>query len=55
MSLLLKASPELVKNYFRLFVNRRAYTVQSMKGHPETGRYYYYRPLLSKLEIEGKP
>lgn len=44
MSLLLKASRELVKNYFRLFVNRRAYTVQSMKAHPETGRYYYYRP-----------
>ena len=44
MRLLLKASPELVKNYFRLFVNRRAYTVQSMKPHPESGRYYYYRP-----------
>ena len=44
MGLLLKASPELVKNYFRLFVNRRAYTVQSMKPHPESGRHYYYRP-----------
>jgi len=44
MNLLLKASPELVKEYFRLFVNRRAYTVQSMKPHPETGRHHYYRP-----------
>jgi len=44
MSLLLRASPELVKTYFRLFVNRRAYTVQSMKPHPESKRHYYYRP-----------
>jgi len=44
MSLLLKASPELVKTYFRLFVNRRAYTVQSMTPLPESGRHYYYRP-----------
>jgi len=52
MRLLLKASPELVKNYFRLFVNRRAYTVQSMKPHPESGRYYYYRPT---EKAAGKP
>lgn len=44
MSLLLKASPELVRNYVRMFVNRRAYTVQSMKAHHESGRHYYYRP-----------
>jgi len=44
MSLLLKASPELVKNYVRMFANRRAYTVQSMKPHHESGRHYYYRP-----------
>jgi hypothetical protein len=44
MSLLLKASPELVKNYLRLFANRRAYTVQPMKPHHESGRHYYYRP-----------
>jgi len=52
MSLLFKASPELVKSYFRLFVNRRAYTVQSMRPHPETGRYYYYRPTEKST---GKP
>jgi hypothetical protein len=30
--------------HFRLFVNRRAYTVQSARPHPESGRHYYYRP-----------
>ena len=40
----LKATPELVRDYFRLFVNRRAYTLQSMRPHPESGRHYYYRP-----------
>jgi hypothetical protein len=25
-------------------VNRRAYTLQSMRPHPESGRHYYYRP-----------
>lgn len=38
------ASPVLVKEYFDPFVNRRAYTVQSFRPHPESGRHYYYRP-----------
>ena len=38
------ATPALVKDYFSLFVNRRAYTVQSFRPHPESGRHYYYRP-----------
>lgn len=38
------ATPEIVQAYFRLFVNRRAYTVQSMKPHPQSGRHYYFRP-----------
>jgi hypothetical protein len=39
------ATPALVKEYFDLFVNRRAYTVQSFRADPESGRhYYYYRP-----------
>ena len=38
------ATPTLVKEYFNLFVNRRAYTVQSFRPHPESGRHYYYRP-----------
>jgi len=39
-----RASPQLVRDYFRLFVNRRAYTVQSARPHLESGRHYYYRP-----------
>ncbi len=38
------ATPEIVQAYFRLFVNRRAYTVQSMKPDPRSGRHYYFRP-----------
>jgi hypothetical protein len=40
----LKASPQIVSDYLQLFVNRRAYTMQSMRPHPESGRHYYYRP-----------
>jgi hypothetical protein len=40
----LNATPALVKTYIDLFVNRRAYTLQSMRPHPESGRHYYYRP-----------
>src|SRR5271165_3152989 len=38
------SSWEVVEDYHRLFVNRRAYTMQSMRSHPETGRHYYFRP-----------
>jgi hypothetical protein len=38
------ATPELVKEYFNLFVNRRAHTLQSIRPHPKNGRHYYYRP-----------
>ena len=37
-------TPELVKTYITLFVNRRAYTLQSTRPHLESGRHYYYRP-----------
>ncbi len=40
----LKAPTDLVEDYLRLFVNRRAYTLQSDRPHPESGRHYYYRP-----------
>jgi len=40
----LTACQEAVRVYWSLFVNRRAYTVQSMRPHPETGRHYYFRP-----------
>ena len=40
----LMATSALVKTYIDLFVNRRAYTLQSMRPDPESGRHYYYRP-----------
>jgi len=40
----IQASPAVVSDYTKLFVNRGAYTVQSSRPHPESGRYYYYRP-----------
>jgi len=40
----LKAPASVVEHYLRLFVNRRAYTLQSSRPHPESGRHYYYRP-----------
>ena len=44
MPTVIKATPEVVQAYWQLFVNRRAYTMQSMRPHPETGRHYYFRP-----------
>jgi hypothetical protein len=44
MEQVLKARPEVIREYFRLFVNRRAFTIQSKKPHPESGRHYYFRP-----------
>jgi len=44
MTAAIKATREVVTDYWQLFVNRRAYTVQSMRPHPETGRHYYFRP-----------
>ncbi len=44
MSPVIKATPEVVRAYWQLFVNRRAYTMQSMRPHAETGRHYYFRP-----------
>lgn len=38
------ATAGLVKEYIALFVNRRAYTVQSTRPNPENGRHCYYRP-----------
>jgi hypothetical protein len=41
---LFKAAPRVVNDYLRLFVNRRAYTLQSMRPHLASGRHYYFRP-----------
>lgn len=38
-----QATTEMAKRYFRLFVNRLAYTVQSNRSG-QAGKHYYYRP-----------
>ena len=38
------APEELVDQYIALFVNRKAYTIQSTHPNAESGRHYYYRP-----------
>lgn len=40
----LEVTNAMARQWFTLFVNRRAHTVQSMRAHRETGRHYYYRP-----------
>jgi hypothetical protein len=45
------ATDEMAAQFHELFVNRRAYTLQSMRPHPETGRHYYFRP----KSQEGQP
>jgi len=40
----IKATRQVVDDYEKLFVNRRAYTMQSLHPHPESGRHYYFRP-----------
>ncbi len=42
-TLCLEAPPDVAIDYFHLFVNRRAYTLQSNRPHPESTRHYYYR------------
>ena len=44
MATTITATRRVVEDYQRLFVNRRAYTMQSLRPHPETGRHYYFRP-----------
>lgn len=48
MDVKLKATAEMVRQFEELLVNRRAYTIQSMKPHPESGRHYYFRPTEKK-------
>jgi len=51
MAMTIRAIREVVEDYQRLFVNRRAYTMQSMRPHPETGRHYYFRPSKKLTDI----
>jgi hypothetical protein len=43
-NLRVRVSASVVADYFSLFVNRRAYTLQSNRPLPESARHYYYRP-----------
>ena len=43
-TLRLEAPLDVGIDYFRLFVNRRAYTLQSNRPHRKAGHHYYYRP-----------
>lgn len=45
------ATPEVVSRYLAIFVNRGAYTVQSLRPKSGTDRHYYYRP----QSRDGKP
>jgi len=40
----LRLPARVAADYFRLFVNRRAYTLQSNRPRLENARHYYYRP-----------
>lgn len=46
-----KASDDIVRAYWELFVNRLAYTVQSPTPHSESGRHYYYRPKIKEQPV----
>lgn len=52
METAIKATPEVVRSYLHLFVNRGAYTLQSLRPHPETERHYYFRPKLKQSTRE---
>jgi hypothetical protein len=40
----IRASAKIVSAYSLLFVNRGAYTLQSFRPNPDSGRHYYFRP-----------
>ncbi len=44
MEIAITASPQVVRDYSRLFINRGAYTLQSSWPHPDSERHYYFRP-----------
>src|ERR1019366_3896986 len=51
MATTITATRQVAEDYQRLFVNRRAFTMQSMRPHPETGRHYYFRPSKKGTDI----
>src|ERR1035441_5632172 len=51
MATTITATRQVAEDYQKLFVNHRAYTVQSMRPHPKTGRHYYFRPSKKEADI----
>jgi hypothetical protein len=51
MATTITATWQVVEDYQTLFVNRRAYTMQSMRPHSETGRHYYFRPSKNGTDV----
>jgi DNA-directed RNA polymerase subunit RPC12/RpoP len=47
----IKANRQVVEDYLTLFVNGRAYTMQSVRPHPESGRHHYFRPSKKGTDI----
>lgn len=46
----IRITEEMVTLYSELFINRLAYTIQSPRPDPRSGRHYYYRPRRGKNE-----
>lgn len=40
----LPVTAAMARQWFDTFVNRRAFTLQSARPHPDSGRHYYFRP-----------
>ena len=51
MATTIRVTRQVIEDYQRLFVNRRAYTMQSLRPHSETGRHYYLRPSKKGTDI----
>jgi|SRR6516162_4869698 hypothetical protein len=51
MATTITGSRQVVEDYQKLFANCRAYTMQSMRPHPESGRHYYFRPSKNGTDI----
>ena len=51
MATTITATRQVVEDYQKLFVNRRAYTMQSVRPHPKSGRHYYFRPSKKGTDI----
>jgi hypothetical protein len=51
MATTITATRQVVEDYQKLFVNRRAYTMQSMRPRPESGRHDYFRPSKKGTDI----